>query len=86
MKTIANIVSSLLLVGWIISFAIFSIQNIQPVSIKFLIFNSVELPIGVLLAFSVSIGIVAGAIAPLWLPLRANARLKTSRVSREDLE
>ena len=74
MKTITNLFSSLIMVGWIVSFAIFSIQNVQPVSVKFLFFNSINLPIGVLLAFSVSIGILAGAIAPLWLPVKAPKR------------
>ena len=45
--------------------SIFSIQNIQPVSLQFLLFETVELPMGVLLAFSVGVGLVVGAIAPL---------------------
>lgn len=79
MKTISNIFSSLLLAGWIISFAIFSIQNIQPIALKFLIFNSIPIPVGVLLAFSVSLGIIAGALAPLWLPILPFTQAKRPR-------
>jgi uncharacterized integral membrane protein len=67
MRTIANLLTSIILAGWIGVIAIFSIQNITPVSLTFLVFQTIQIPIGIVLAFSVAIGAIAGAIAPsLW--------------------
>jgi len=67
MKTIANLLTSLILAGWIGAIAILSIQNFTPVSVKFLAFESIQLPIGIVLAFSAGIGLIGGALVPaLW--------------------
>ena len=66
MKTLSNLLISVIIAGWIATFAVFSIQNIQEISLKFLGFESIKLPVGVLLAFSVGAGMVVGAIAPLF--------------------
>ena len=67
MKTIANFLTSLILAGWIGAIAILSIQNFTPVSVKFLAFESIQLPIGIVLAFSAGIGLIGGALVPaLW--------------------
>jgi uncharacterized integral membrane protein len=67
MKTIANLLTSLILATWVSAIAIFSIQNITPVSLKFLTSETIELPVGIVLAFSVAVGAIGGAIAPvLW--------------------
>lgn len=67
MKTIANFLTSLILAGWLTAIAILSIQNITPVSLKFLNFETIQLPMGIVLAFSVGAGAIAGAIGPvLW--------------------
>lgn len=65
MKTITNLLTSLILAGWVGAIAILSIQNITPVSLKFLVFQTIEIPFGIVLAFSVGIGAIAGAIIPL---------------------
>ena len=65
MKALAGLLSSLLLATWIIAIAIFSIQNIQDVSVKFLTLESITVPIGVLLAFFSGIGLVLGWLIPL---------------------
>ncbi|HEY9609915.1 LapA family protein [Allocoleopsis sp.] len=65
MKTISNLLTSLILAGWIGAIAILSIQNITPVSLKFLVFQTIQIPVGIVLAFSVGIGAIAGAIVPL---------------------
>lgn len=66
MRLLTNLLISLAIAAWIGAFAIFSIQNIQPISLNFLFFETIALPMGVLLAFSVGVGLVAGAIAPLF--------------------
>ncbi|MDJ1177770.1 lipopolysaccharide assembly protein LapA domain-containing protein [Roseofilum sp. BLCC_M91] len=57
---------SLLLSIWISAIAILSVQNATPVSLKFLLFESVEIPIGILLAFSASLGLLAGLLIVPW--------------------
>jgi lipopolysaccharide assembly protein A len=66
MKIISNLLSSLLVAAWIGAIAIFSIQNIQAISLKFLNFASINVPIGILLALSTGIGAIIGSILPLF--------------------
>jgi lipopolysaccharide assembly protein A len=65
MKAFANLLTSLIVAGWISAIAILSIQNFTPVSLKFLSFETIQLPVGIVLAFSVAVGAVGGAIAPI---------------------
>jgi uncharacterized integral membrane protein len=65
MKTITNLLTSLILAGWVAAIAILSVQNATLVSLKFLVFHSIQLPVGVVLAFSAGAGVVGGAIFPL---------------------
>ncbi len=68
MKTLANLLTSLLVAGWVVAIAILSVQNATPVSLKFLNFESIQLPVGLVLAFSAGAGIVAVALTqPLWI-------------------
>lgn len=62
MKFIANLISSLLMAGWIGAIAIFSIQNIQPVSLQLFSLQSIYLPVGVMLAFCVGMGMILGSL------------------------
>ena len=67
MKIFANFISSLIVAGWVSAIAILAIQNIQDVSLKFLFWQSIQFPIGVLLAFCAGIGFVGGSLLPiLW--------------------
>ena len=65
MKNFANLLTSLIIAGWIGAIAILSIQNFTPVSIKFLSFETIQIPVGIILAFSVAVGVIGGAIAPI---------------------
>ncbi|MGL5080524.1 MAG: lipopolysaccharide assembly protein LapA domain-containing protein [Microcoleaceae cyanobacterium] len=65
MKTLYSILTSLILAGWVSTMAILAIQNATPIALKFLTFQSIQVPIGLVLAFSVSLGAIAGAILPL---------------------
>ena len=65
MKAFAGLLNTLIISSWIIAIAIFSIQNIQNVSVKFLTFESITLPVGVLLAFCGVIGLILGWFLPL---------------------
>lgn len=80
MKTFANFLSSLIVAGWIGAIALLSIQNIKPVSLRFLYFESIEIPVGLVLAFSVGLGTIGGAILPLlWQLFEQPRRIRTSK-------
>ena len=65
MKIFANFINALIIAAWISAIAVFSIQNIEEVSLRFLIWRSIQFPIGVLLAFCAGVGFVAGSLLPL---------------------
>lgn len=47
--------------------AILSVQNATAVSLHFLAWRSVPIPVGIVLAFATGVGVLGGAIAaPLW--------------------
>lgn len=59
----------LILAGWTAAIAIFSVQNATAVSIQFLFLRSIELPLGVVLAFGTGIGLFSVAILQLFWKL-----------------
>lgn len=65
MKTLVNLLTPLILASWIVAIAILSVQNASSVSLRFLTFESIKLPAGLVLAFSVGVGMLAGAISPV---------------------
>jgi len=62
MKSIGIVLTSLIVTFWVVAIAILSVQNATPVSLKFLAFQSVQIPVGLVLAFSVGLGIIATAL------------------------
>lgn len=74
MKALASLLSSLLLATWVVAIAIFSIQNIQDVSVKFLNLESITVPVGVLLAFCSGIGMILGWLIPLLFARKSRRR------------
>ncbi|MCG5058651.1 MAG: LapA family protein [Limnoraphis sp. WC205] len=62
MKIISPILTCLILAVGMSAIAIVSVQNATPVSIKFLTFESIQFPVGVILAFSVAVGLIFTAI------------------------
>lgn len=62
MKFMTNLISSLIMAVWIGAIAIFSIQNIQPVSLQLFSLRSIHLPVGVMLAFCLGIGMILGSL------------------------
>jgi uncharacterized integral membrane protein len=59
---------------WMGIVAVFSIQNIEAISLKFFTFETIRLPVGVLLSFCLALGLILGAIAPLLLPPSQSAK------------
>lgn len=74
MKAFTNLLGSLILAILIIATAIFSIQNVEDISLKFLYFESITLPVGVMLIFCSGVGIILG-----WLLTLLFTRPKSSR-------
>jgi uncharacterized integral membrane protein len=74
MRTITNLLTSIILAGWIGAIAILSIQNITPISLKFLAWETIEMRFGIVLAFSAGIGAIGAAIAPLLWQLTGGQR------------
>ena len=74
MKSFTSLLNALILATIIVSTAIFSIQNIQDVSVKFLTFESITIPVGVLLAFCSGIGLILGWAIPLLFSRRRRTR------------
>jgi uncharacterized integral membrane protein len=67
MRTITNLLTAIVLAAWLVAIAIISIQNITPINLKFLIYETIQIPFGIVLALSVGVGAIAGAMAPiLW--------------------
>jgi uncharacterized integral membrane protein len=63
MKSFATLITSLILTVWIGAIALVAVQNAGSVSLRFLNFQLVEMPFGLILAFSAGLGIAGMAIA-----------------------
>lgn len=79
MRAIANFLTSLILAMWLIVIATISIQNIQMVSLRFLTFQSIEMPFGIVLTFSIVLGLLFGGILPI---LTGSFKIKTPRFKK----
>jgi uncharacterized integral membrane protein len=67
MKNFIPILISLIVAIWVVAIAIISVQNATPVSLKFLTFQSIQIPLGLLMAFSAGAGLLGMALLqPLW--------------------
>ncbi|WP_293125539.1 LapA family protein [Microcoleus sp. bin38.metabat.b11b12b14.051] len=67
MKTIPLLAISFLVAILASAIGIISVQNAAPVALNFIFFKSIQLPVGLVLAMSISAGlIVAALLQPLW--------------------
>ncbi|NMG61117.1 DUF1049 domain-containing protein [Geitlerinema sp. P-1104] len=48
---------------WVAAIAILAVQNATAASVQFLMFASVPIPLGTLMAFSAALGLLTGAVA-----------------------
>lgn len=80
MKTIANLLTSVTIAFWVIAIAIVSVQNFTPVSVRFLNFQSIQIPFGIVLALCAACGMMSiGILQPLWGISRAGMGRKASQ-------
>ncbi len=67
MKILINFLIVLIIAIWVAAIALISVQNATPVSLRFLVFQSIQIPFGIMLAFSVVVGLLSTAVLqPLW--------------------
>ena len=67
MTTIPLLAISFLVAILASAIGIISVQNATPVSLNFIFFQSIQMPVGVVLAMSMSAGLIGGALLqPLW--------------------
>ncbi|NJM77370.1 MAG: DUF1049 domain-containing protein [Acaryochloridaceae cyanobacterium RU_4_10] len=79
MKVLAFLIIGLAIVGA----ALFSVQNATSVSIQFLSWRSIELPLGLILILSFTVGLLLAVILPLVWRFAA-ARDEPDKVSFAD--
>ena len=66
-KILVNFLISVIIAVWVVAIALISVQNATPVSLRFLVFQSIQIPFGLMLAFSVAVGLLSTAVLqPLW--------------------
>ncbi|MGB3639485.1 MAG: DUF1049 domain-containing protein [Rivularia sp. (in: cyanobacteria)] len=85
MKTTVNLLLSIIVALWIMAIAIVSVQNATPVSLRFITFETIQIPVGLLLTFCVAVGIIG---TPLVQPLlfKKNSKRSASRRYEDDAE
>lgn len=67
MKTIANLLISVIVAMWVMAIALLSVQNATLVRLKFLSLQSIQIPVGLVLAFCVCVGLIGiTVLQPLW--------------------
>lgn len=67
MKSLASLLTSSVVAVWIVAISLLSMQNADPIRLKFLRYQTIQLPVGFVLAVSAGVGVVATAlIQPLW--------------------
>lgn len=86
MNSLTALLTAMIAATWIGAIAILSIQNITTVSLKFFAFSSLQLPVGVLLAFSAAAGWLIGAITPFFWRSQSVRRQRPLEQSLDDFE
>ena len=66
MNTTKNLIIATIFTCWIVFIATFSIQNVQLITVKFLIWESVQIPVGVFLSIVIGSGFLLGAMLPIF--------------------
>ncbi len=71
-----NFVVSLIAATWIALIALISVQNASIVNLRFIFWQSIDLPWGLVLAGAVALGFIIGGCLPL---LRSNSTTNNRR-------
>jgi len=79
LRHLSQLTIALLLATGLTALALLSIQNVSPVALTFLLFRSIQLPVGLLLVFSVAAGMILGSLFPLLPGGKSRSRLPSQR-------
>jgi uncharacterized integral membrane protein len=58
----ANFLTSLIVAFWISAIALISVQNATPVTLRFLTMQSIQMPLGIVIALGAATGTVGTAL------------------------
>ncbi|MEM7726957.1 MAG: LapA family protein [Cyanobacteria bacterium P01_A01_bin.45] len=84
MKTINQLLISLVIAFCVIFIALLSVQNAQPVYLKLFTFQSINMPVGLLLTFSFATGLILMSILPsIWNAIDSGSS-KNSRFQNDN--
>jgi uncharacterized integral membrane protein len=78
-KFMINLIISAIVAIWISLIALISVQNASLVSLKFVFWNSIDLPWGLVLAGAVATGFAIGGCLPLLGLNTKNVKRRSSR-------
>jgi uncharacterized integral membrane protein len=84
MQTLTQLVIALVMAAWLLAMVLLSIQNVAPVSLKFLLFESIDLPIGLLLTLCLGGGLVLGAWIGVFRPRPRSRSIPTPEFDELD--
>jgi uncharacterized integral membrane protein len=74
-----RLLTSLIVATWVSAIALVSVQNARPVSLRFLTFQTVNIPVGLMLGFCASLGMIGTAV------LLPGDRRPTAQIDDQDL-
>ena len=84
-RKLSLLVLSSILAVTLIGLALLAIQNVTPVSVQFLMFRSIQFPVGFLLVVCVALGLLMGSILGL-LPSGGKRKKVVSRPLDDDFD
>lgn len=84
MRTFANLLTTIVIASWVLAIAVLSLRNVTPVSLRFLTYQSIQLPFFLVLAFCAVLGMIFMALIQLLWGLGSSIS-KNSR-SDDDLD
>lgn len=58
MRTFANLLTTIVIASWVLAIAVISLRNVTPVSLRFLTYQSIQLPFFLVLAFCAVLGMI----------------------------
>lgn len=79
MKRLLSLILPTIVAVWILVIAIVAMQNAEPVAIKFLVFESVSVPMGFVFAATVALGMMGTAILQPLFALTGTRRPRSTQ-------
>ncbi len=63
----AKVLVPLIVAFWVMAIALIAIQNATPISLRLLSWQTIQIPVGIVIALSVALGMTGMAfVLPLW--------------------